>query len=579
MLRKFIESCRDSKYANWCIAIVFSITIFLQCCLFHYIAFHSILISALWKDSISFLIFYMPKLSISVFIASFIFLFKRKGWCIVASLLISVWIIAELVYFRANRIFIDAQSFLLLEFMDGFWSSVPVYMYRIDLLLLLPTMVLCLAVYLFRNENKSRVAFFGMIAIALVLNVSIWGVSRAQQRQNVNATSLSWRHHNPFSESFVRMLGSSKNYVYNTSVLHAFVHDVHMLIVMPFESKNYKMTDDELINAYRFINNTSNRAEPQSNLVLILVESLESWAIRPDVTPNLWAFMENHNVLWAKNVASQTKGGTSSDGQMILNTGLLPISKGAVCKTYPGNVFPSLSEIYGSSALIQPGDMTVWNQKYMSDAYSIDTNYLSPRSLDHETFALFDEIKDDYSFVMVITMASHSPFVACAGYSSLALPTDMPDRMANYLRCLHYTDSCWGDFLSSVDRCLEMSNTTICFQGDHIIFDSNLRTAFEQYCVKNDLDYDVQNNNTAFVAFSPTLKESIIIEEQTYQMDAFPTILHLIGCDHYYWKGFGINLMDSTSLKNRNINEQEAFDLSDKMIRSNFFELVQRNIN
>lgn len=575
MLRKCLESCRDPKYANSCIAIIFTISIFLQCCLFHYIAYQSVLVSALWKNPMSFLIFYMPKLSISFFVASFIFLFKKKGWCIVASLLVSVWIVAELVYFRANRIFLDAHSFLLLEFMDGFWSSVPIYLYRIDLLLLLPTLMLCLVVYVFRNKNKSILAFWGMVIVALLLNCSVWGVARTQQQQNVNVTSLSMRHFNPFSDSFFRLMGSSKNYIYNTSVLHAFIHDVQMLILLPFESRKYQMTDDELIDVYRFINKGNHCVEPQSNLVIILVESLESWAIRPEITPNLWAFMENHNVIWSKRVASQTKGGTSSDGQMILNTGLLPIQNGAVCKTYPNNVFPSLSEIYASSALVQPGDMSVWNQKYMSDAYGIDTNYLSPRSLDHETFSILNEIRNDYGFIMAITMASHSPFVLCAGYSSLKLPQDMPDNMANYLKCLHYSDSCWGNFLSQIDT---MSNTVICFQGDHIIFDLNLRMEFESYCKKNNLDYDVQNSNTAFIAYSPRLTKSWIIEEQTYQMDAFPTILHLIGCDHYYWKGFGVNLLDSVKRGDRMIVEQNAFELSDKIIRSNFFELMQRSI-
>ena len=61
-------------------------------------------------------------------------------------------------------------------------------------------------------------------------------------------------------------------------------------------------------------------------------------------------------------------------------------------------------------------------------------------------------------------------------------------------------------------------------------------------------------------------------------MDAFPTILHLIGCDHYYWKGFGVNLLDSVKRGDRMIVEQNAFELSDKIIRSNFFELMQRSI-
>ena len=137
---------------------------------------------------------------------------------------------------------------------------------------------------------------------------------------------------------------------------------------------------------------------------------------------------------------------------------------------------------------------------------------------------------------------------------------------------MHYSDSCWGEFLRKADTDSILHNATICFMGDHIIFDSNMRKEFEDYCIEYDLDYDVQNNRTAMVAYSPNLSKTTILEDITYQMDAYPTLLHLIGCEDYYWKGFGINLLDSVARNNRPISEQEAFILSDKIIRANWFE-------
>ena len=77
---RLLMICRESKYANWYLASIFAITIFLQCCLFHYLAFHSILISSLWRNPLTFWSFYLPKMSIAVFVASFVFIFKRKNW-------------------------------------------------------------------------------------------------------------------------------------------------------------------------------------------------------------------------------------------------------------------------------------------------------------------------------------------------------------------------------------------------------------------------------------------------------------------------------------------------------------------
>ena len=36
-------------------------------------------------------------------------------------------------------------------------------------------------------------------------------------------------------------------------------------------------------------------------------------------------------------------------------------------------------------------------------------------------------------------------------------------------------------------------------------------------------------------------------------MDIYPTLLHLLGCDKYYWKGVGVNLLEQDTLVNRPI--------------------------
>lgn len=572
MFQKIKSYLSEGNRTQWCIFASFAFTIFLQCCLFHWLAFESILISSLWKNPMAFWAFYLPKISISAFVACFVFLFRRKSWIVIVSLLINIWIIAELVYFRANRIFLDAHSFTLIDNMNGFWNSVPIYLRWKDLALLFPSVIIAITLLYIKTSPRKYVRLMWVLGFCIFSNVV--GCLGVQKHLGNN---LSWStpwHINPFRDRDVTaQLGfTSISYIRNMSVLHAFIYETKKLIQMPFENALYDMSQDEIQQAESFINMENQVIVPTNNLIMILVESLETWAIRPEITPNLCSFIQNHNVIWAKNVTSQTKGGTSSDGQLIFNTGLLPIQSGAVCRRFPAHRYPSLSDIYERAALVQPGDLSIWNQKYMSDAYQIDTNYLSPKSLDHITFSILDSIYTLYPYCMAITMATHSPFVACSNYSSLELPAKMPDLMANYLKCMHYSDSCWGEFLRKANTDSILHNATICFMGDHIIFDSNMRKEFEDYCIEYDLDYDVQNNRTAMVAYSPNLSKTTILEDITYQMDAYPTLLHLIGCEDYYWKGFGINLLDSVARNNRPISEQDAFILSDKIIRANWFE-------
>ena len=80
-----------------------------------------------------------------------------------------------------------------------------------------------------------------------------------------------------------------------------------------------------------------------------------------------------------------------------------------------------------------------------------------------------------------------------------------------------------------------------------------------------------KENYCPLIIYSPQIEGNVQIDELCYQMDIFPTILHLIGCEDYYWKGFGVNLLDSVARRNRPITEKEAYELSDKLIRSNYF--------
>lgn len=520
--------------------------VFLQCVLFHWLAYHSLPLSSLWHNPVSFWAFYLPKLSISLLFATPVFLFRRKYWTIYVSALLNIWILAEVIYFKANRIFIDANTLMLLDYLSGFESSIGMYLTPDLLLLLIPLCLTIAAVFLFDNRRCEWRTF----AVVLLCGVLLNGVSG-------KVVNLAWTQE-----------GST-----GTSAVHMLLNTAKSVVCKPWNSKAYQMTDIDQADLCPFVQ-PSGTTIPTHPLVLVLVESLETWAIRPDVMPNFYHFIQSHHTLYAGRVASQTKGGTSSDGQLIYNTGLLPLQSGAVCQRYPNNVYPSLSEIYRNTALVFPGNLSVWNQACMDVSYHIDSAFECLSIRDHEVFHVFDSITaaPHFDYILAITMASHSPFKACSHYSSLSLPEDMPENMRNYLLCLNYTDSCWGSFLQRIDTDSVLHNSVVCFMGDHIIFDPIMRGEFQDYCDKKGLDFHPREAYTAFVAYSPDLQTSTLVTEPTYQMDAYPTILHLIGAEDYYWRGFGVNLTDTAALHHRPITEQEAYMLSDKLIRANYFK-------
>ena len=570
------SKCIDKKHVGQLLyGLCFAVSILLQCALFHYLAFHSIQVFTFIHDPLRFISFYLPKIAISFAVASLALFFKNKSWTIVFSLILCLWIIAELIYYRVNGILIDAASITIVGNMKGFWDGIFAFVFPGDAIVLLPTLFLAFVFYLIKPSKASSLVggivfmcfavlahYFGSELIKSSLEKSQWKDNNGQCEVVIN----------PFIER-----GKSSfwgftdiDYVKRTSVLHCLVYDSIVLVKMPFVSNEYQMTTQDIEDA-NILFNSIQVTNPETRLYIILFESLETWAVSPFATPALQSFIDSHeNILWAKRVIKQTKAGISGDGQMIVNTGVLPVAEGVTSFQYPTNIFPSLSEQYDDPALILPGDLGTWNQKRMSDAYGINTNYQVRSCLDADTFDVLLSKYKEHPFILTITIASHTPFIDCSQFSPLSFTQEVPELFENYLNCVHYTDSSLSAFLSMVDSDPLLKESTIVITGDHTIFDSTLRQSFDSYCQDIIGSSPLANPYCPLVIYSPNIPKKKIIEEEAYQMDIYPTILNVIGCEDYYFKGFGKNLMGTDSL--RTYSQEEAFALSDKLVRSNYFD-------
>ena len=156
MLQKIKSFLSKDNHAQWCVFTMFALTIFVKCILFHWDAFHSILISSAWRDPLSFYKFYMAKLLMPLFIASFAFITKRYWWTIVVSLLVDIWCIANLIYFKTYDAFLSVNDILLVGNMDGAWSSITAYFDGSMILILLLTMIWGFLVFMFLKNTGNR---------------------------------------------------------------------------------------------------------------------------------------------------------------------------------------------------------------------------------------------------------------------------------------------------------------------------------------------------------------------------------------------------------------------------------------
>ena len=454
--------------------------------------------------------------------------------------------------------------------MDGFWSSVAFYCSIKDSIYFIITILYAIFVMLM-PKCEQRAWYYGIGGIVVSYMISLGGIFCMSRRWGEKINVM---YYNPIGLSMRTML-SSKSYTDHVKDF-SVIHSAGFILVDWIENIKAKDVDidyDEFSEQVEPFVQEREDVTFDTPLVLILVESLEDWAVNEISTPHLCNFLQTHNCLHAHKITKQTIGGTSADGQMIMNTGLLPISQGAACFRFPTNVYPSIGECCaGRTATIIPHQIGIWNQQYMSPAFAYDTTFVRNENDSLLFQTTIDLLHNGYQMVQTITMSSHSPFKYGATRSKLMLRDDMPTYLSDYLKSIHYMDNGLQVLLAKIDADSLLSQATIVITGDHTVFPDDKRAEYAEWCVKNNLNYKISEAFVPLIIYSQQIKDNIRIVDTCYQMDIYPTIMHLMGCEKYYWKGFGINLVDTTGCYNRSISEKEAYELSDKLIRTNWFK-------
>ena len=603
MLQKIKSFLSKGNRAQWCVFFLFAFVIFIKGVLFHWNCFHSVLISSFWHAPVEFFRFWGGKIIPALFLASFVFLARKNWWTIIANFIIDIWLIANMFYYKANSLFLSYETMKMADNMSGFWSSLYSYL-GWDIYIYLILSVLYIILYWsFRKliNNRYVVKFSCACLLSILLSVidnicyakvmNIWA-NDTEETAMVHSQMLAgerFAKYYPFGNAVYYATVESctdynvwANFYIKDYSIYTYFPATFIFSALRPAGEIIPLTKQDIKRIEPFFTNKKDSIVPNSNLIFILFESLESWPLGEvcghKYMPNMSALLHDSHVLYCDKLKSQVKHGNSADGQMIDATGLLPISNGAVCRLYADNKFASYAECYENAAIVNPAP-GMWGQSKVTFGYQFK-ELIEPKKGEHwEDLELMQQMINyadtvAYPFcVLGITVSSHVPFTHGSKYPKYNVE-GMPLIMAAYLNCLHYTDSCIGEIFNIVfiNERLK-NNTTIVISGDHTIFRS-VNEEFDAFAQKKGINMQTTKTFTPLIIYSPQIKENVQVTDTCYQMDIYPTIMHLIGCEDYYWKGFGVNLMDPVARHNRPISEKEAYNLSDKLIRSNYFATI-----
>ena len=560
-MRERIQQCLAiGNRANWCVFAIFAIFIFGKTLLFDHFAFREL---ALQPSFVGILSKTFVKVAAALLFASFTFLLRDKRWLILLSFIIDTWFIANLIYMRNNHILLDAEAFNMSSNLHGYFWSVLIYIeWGIDLLFYALTILFCLVYRYTTKSVRNWRAWIIVVFVSVAFRLSGEAIYVSEHKTSFDCLPFVRERREPvYGMHFPTTVA-------NTSVLYspAYILSDYFLMINGIQPKRPLVDRD--VQMMTMLDNGQPTDTLQSPLIIILLESLENWVLTPQIMPNLYRLTQNDHVFYANRIHTQIVGAPSADGQLIVNTGLLPINAGGTCLYYGKHTYPAVMSLAPDSTVcLLPHDLRVWNQTEMSPAYGYDTT-ICYSDIDTMLFQKLNALVDEgKQYIQCITQSTHAPFVS-EELSHLPLPEDMPWVMYNFIRAFNALDDGLGYFVRKLESDPVLQQYTIIITADHRILHYEKRRQMQQYADAHDMNLQPMDDCLPLLIYSPKIQGNPRYTDDAFQMDIYPTYMSLLGVKNYRWKGLGIDLLENPT---RPIQESEAYILSDKLIRNNYF--------
>lgn len=464
-----------------------------------------------------------------------IFFCRKKVVVISYLLLVNIYLLSVIWYFRTYATIMPMSSYLMIDNLDGLGPSIIHSIRSKDFFIILPSLCFILY-YILINRfivKKGRTIIYSFVISVLILAGIV--------------TSAYWPnkptfYDKPLYNFTLEQVRSFKEFGF----IHFWIYQIHFY---------QGVTQGEKEEAKAFmadVNNRSNLVDCDSlnsrkNLIIILVESLQSWPIKltvqgVEVMPRTNQFLNQPETVLFPKVMPQVKDGRSSDAQLLLNTGLLPLNVGATSGLCSANNYPSLplalkSKGYTSASIICD-KKEYWNQEAMTLAYHFDKlydNMMGNEGVEKADEHLFEnailKLRELVSpfYAQIVTLSGHAPYLKPLMDTPLK-SLDLADDVKNYLIAMQYFDTCLGQFIDKLKEDSLYNNSIIVITGDHEAMPYN------RY--ENREDSKAEDFFVPFIILNSPLSTKHS-DKVIGQVDIYPSLLHAMGCCDYSFQGLG----------------------------------------
>lgn len=541
----------------------------------------------------------------------FILIKKKKEYYLFSLILLDIIFLSYTWYYRNYYTIMPITAMNQAENLTGLGPSILGSIKLKDSLFILSTILLLLTYYsYFRKRLNSiriqeRIRSFSIVSVFIVLIIILDFVQYYFEHGK-------WT--NRFGTFYFDQCHGIKYFGFASCLLWQANNLAKYDAEIPPERLNEV---EEWLNEHRTyteLNIDSSLFINKKNIILIIVESFESWAINSryqgkEITPLLNELIAEEKSIFFPKVIPQTKDGRSSDTQFMINTGLFPINTGSVFFMYPENRYYSIVKALKMTdnykAITLMGDEpSYWNQSMINPSLGYDElisslNYdmtdqigvgLSDDSFFDQSTDIISQLPQPF-FLQMITLSSHTPFKLPKHKISIDFSDDTPEILNDYLTTIHYVDKSVGKFIHDLKTKDLFDNTAIIIMGDHEALRIDIRESLMSEPGIKDLTTQDAHLEEAYVPLVIlNSNTSYVYKQPMGTIDVYPTLLDLLRINEYQWRGVGISIFNSKkepcainfrfepegitdSIPDLYLNHiTSAWAISDLIVRSDYFK-------
>lgn len=513
-----------------------------------------------------------------LFIGLALYIKKTKIFYTVASILylaLFAWLFSNAIYYREFTDYISISTMLASSSVSAGLGEAALKLFRIwDIVYFLDFI---LVIYLFVSKKvKLDEKLFNKRASFAVTALSIMLFSANLFLAEIDRPELLSRG---FSNTYiVRALGLPAFLGYNANQTYSAHKDRSEATAKDLEPVQAYVADHYASPNQQYFGIAKGR-----NVIYLHLESLQQFIIdyklnvdgtEYEVTPFLNSLYHSKSTLAFSNFFNQVKAGKTSDAETLLETSLFGLSQGSFMVQYGGsNTQQAAPHIlaqtagYKSSAVFHGNAAAFWNRnntyKQWGYNYFFDASYFSEQNDENSfQYGLNDKIMFADSikylermqqpfYTKFITVSNHYPYTTSLIGDEIGFPlADTDDETINgYFATANYLDASIKSFFDYLKAAGLYDNSIIVLYGDHYGISNSRNPDLAPLLGKDSetwSDYDnAMLQRVPYMVVVPGMTNGGIINTYGGEIDALPTLEHLLGLDSSKYLQVGQDLLSS----------------------------------